>query len=55
MHILENHVKEFLEVRGNKEGLGFKSEQSFESAHQDFKCDLAKEMTSTGSSKQGEQ
>ena len=47
-------MEEFLKAKGEDKGLGFWSKQSFESAHQDFKAELAKEMTSIDSSKHGE-
>ena len=53
MHIIEEHISEFLASKDNKHGLGKWSEQAFESAHHDYKAYLAKEMTDSKSSTYG--
>ena len=37
VHILESHITDFYEISEEKVGLGFFSEQGFESMHHDMK------------------
>eukprot|EP00090_Calanus_glacialis_P026415 TRINITY_DN41544_c0_g1_i1.p1 TRINITY_DN41544_c0_g1~~TRINITY_DN41544_c0_g1_i1.p1 ORF type:complete len:114 (-),score=20.05 TRINITY_DN41544_c0_g1_i1:59-400(-) len=37
VHILESHIVDFSEISGEEVGLGFFSEQGFETMHHDFK------------------
>ena len=39
VHLLETHVVEFLQAKGEVAGLGFWSEQAMESCHHDFKLE----------------
>ena len=42
VHLLETHVEEFLQSKGEVAGLGFWSEQAMESCHHDFKLEYEK-------------
>ena len=42
IHIIEQHVVEFLRAKGETAGLGFWSEQAMESGHHDFKLEWEK-------------
>ena len=37
---MESHVQEFLQSKGEVNGMGFYSEQAMESCHHDFKVEL---------------
>ena len=43
VHLLETHVEEFLQSKGEVAGLGFWSEQAMESCHHDFKLEYKKD------------
>ena len=42
VHLLETHVEEFLQSKGEVAGLGFWSEQAMESCHNNFKLEYEK-------------
>ena len=47
IHIIEQHVVEFLKAKGEVAGLGFWSEQAMESGHHDFKLEWEKVKVSS--------
>ena len=47
IHIIEQHIVEFLKAKGEVAGLGFWSEQAMESGHHDFKLEWEKVKVSS--------